>query len=235
MQFFEYCWLERNIMQADDFVDSVKSLSFPNTFNPYIDTCPIFDMKTAAHLRLEVLRCIVTMAVNRDIDSIWIGRDLGHRGGRRTGLALTDDCHVVQHGQRWNVTSAPVVKGVMYSEMTAKVIWNILNDVKDNVFLWNVFPLHPHNEDNVFSNRQHNKAEHIVGEDILDQLITLLNPKRLIAIGNDAKVTGERLCGDREFYTVRHPSHGGQKKFQGQMRELYSLVDPQLNLAGLGK
>jgi len=27
-------------------------------------------------------------------NTIWMGRDLGYRGGRRTGLALTDEAHL---------------------------------------------------------------------------------------------------------------------------------------------
>ena len=210
-------------MQPDDFANAVQSLNFTNVFNPYTDECFIFDKKDAPQYRLEILRKIMTAAAEQDIDSIWIGRDLGYRGGRRTGLALTDDRHVEEHAKRWGVYASYITKGGMLSELTATVIWNILNDIKGNVFLWNVFPLHPHEPGNPFSNRPHNKEEHRAGEGILDQLIKLLNPKRLIAIGNDADETAKRFRGQRQVYKVRHPSHGGQDKFQSQMKDLYSL------------
>ena len=52
----------------------------------------------APERRLQTLQSMLEVATKQDIDSIWIGRDLGHRGGRRTGLALTDDVHIqVRH------------------------------------------------------------------------------------------------------------------------------------------
>ncbi len=215
-------------MQPDDFSSAVKSLNFPNVFNPYTDTCFKFDKKDAPQYRLDTLRKIVTAAAERDIDSIWIGRDLGYRGGRRTGLALTDDRHVEEHAKRWEVRALHTTEGEILSELTATAIWNILNDIKGNIFLWNVFPLHPHEPGSQFSNRPHNKEEHRAGEEILDQLITLLNPKRLIAVGNDADETAKRFRGQRQVYKVRHPSYGGQDKFQSQMKGLYSLNHRQV-------
>ena len=208
-------------MQTNDFITAVISLNFPNVFNPYTDTCSKFDRKDAPQYRLETLRKIMTAAAERDIDSIWIGRDLGYRGGRRTGLALTDDRHVEEHAKRWEVRASHTTEGEILSELTAKVIWNILNSIERDVFLWNVFPLHPHEADNPFSNRPHNKEEHRVGEEILDQLISLLNPKRLIAIGNDADETAKRFRGQRQVCKVRHPSYGGKNKFLSQMKDLY--------------
>ncbi len=210
-------------MQSDDFASAVKSLNFPNVFNPYTDTCLKYDKKDAHQSRFDLLRKIINEATKREIDSIWIGRDLGYRGGRRTGLALTDDRHIEEHAKRWEVCASHTTKGEILSELTATAIWNILNDIKGNIFLWNVFPLHPHEAENPFSNRPHNKEEHRAGEEIFDQLITLLNPKRLIAVGNDADETVKRFRGQREVYKVRHPSYGGQDKFQSQMKDLYSL------------
>ena len=38
-----------------------------------------------------------------ELDAIWVGRDLGYRGGRRTGLALTDDVYFADHLERWGL------------------------------------------------------------------------------------------------------------------------------------
>nr|VFK15281.1 MAG: Uracil DNA glycosylase superfamily protein [Candidatus Kentron sp. LPFa] len=149
-----------------------------------------------------------------DIDSIWIGRDLGYRGNRRTGLAFTDDVHLDIHAERWGISAPRPTKGGMLAERTAAIVWDILSRVKDPVFLWNVFPLHPHEADNPFSNRPHTPLERKAGEEFLSHLISLLRPRRLIAIGNDAALTANRLFGHGEVIKVGHPSYmGGKRSF----------------------
>ncbi len=210
-------------MHSNEFVANLKYVNFKNVFNPYVDTCPEHDGENAPKHRFDLLHKILDEATNREIDSIWIGRDLGYRGGRRTGLALTDDIHINAHANRWGLSAPPITKGDMYSELTAKSIWDILENVDENIFLWNVFPFHPHEPGTPFSNRSHNAEEHHVGKEILDQLIGLLNPKRLITIGNDAHETSKKLAGKRQIYKVRHPSYGGKFEFITQMQSVYNL------------
>ena len=58
---------------------------------------------------------------------------------------------------------------------------------------------------------------------MLLQLIRLLRPRRLIAIGNDAAHVAHRMTGARDVVQVRHPSYGGQTQFIHQMQKLYGL------------
>jgi hypothetical protein len=202
-------------------VRSLSAVQFENTFNPYADTCPVHDRAGAPKTRASVLLTMLNAAVRMRIDSIWIGRDLGYRGGRRTGLALTDDVHIQAHGQRWGIAATRPTKGQEVAERTAAVIWRILSHVETPVFLWNVFPLHPHEPDEPFSNRSHNSKEARAGEEILSELLLLLKPKRLVAIGNDAANAARRLATSQIVVQVRHPSYGGQTEFLSQMSALY--------------
>jgi len=52
-----------------------------------------------------------------------------------------------------------------------------------------------HEEGDPFTNRAHNAKERRAGEEILEQLVMLIGPRRLIAIGNDAVVTARRIAG----------------------------------------
>jgi hypothetical protein len=205
------------------FVRSLRGVQFANAFNPYVDTCPIHDRAGAPKTRASFLLTMLTAAVRMRIDSIWIGRDLGYRGGRRTGMALTDDVHIRDHAERWGIAASRPTKGEEVAERTAAVIWRILSHVETPVFLWNVFPLHPHEPDDPFSNRSHNKREGCVGEELLAELVLLLKPKRLVAIGNDAANTARRLATDQVVVQVRHPSYGGQTEFLSQMSALYGF------------
>ncbi|WP_354200651.1 uracil-DNA glycosylase [Bradyrhizobium sp. JR4.1] len=160
-------------------------------------------------------------ATKSEVDSLWVGRDLGYRGGRRTGLALTDDVHMDLHARRWNLSITRPTKGQAVSERTAAVIWSVLDSIASPVFLWNVFPLHPHEPEEPFSNRSHNAKERAAGEEILADLVRLLAPKRIIAIGNDAARSAARISRNQLTIQVRHPSYGGQTEFLTQIKGLY--------------
>ena len=207
-------------MNAELFVKEVCSLSFENTFNPYSDRCDIHDNSDAPETRRSLLLKILTVASNVEVDSIWIGRDLGYRGGRRTGLALTDDVHLSNHTDRWGINADRSTKGKAVPERTAAVIWSVLSLIPSHIFLWNVFPLHPYEAGAPFSNRAHNLKEKIAGEALLVLLIEILKPKRIVAIGNDAEKSAHKISGTLEVVKVRHPSYGGQTDFLKQTRQM---------------
>ncbi|MCT8947815.1 uracil-DNA glycosylase [Pseudomonas iridis] len=205
------------------FVNALSSLKIDNTFNPYRDNCSVFDTLNASKIRKDSLLNLLEAASKAEVDSIWIGRDLGYRGGRRTGLALTDDVNIDRHAHRWGIEIPRVTNGVPIAERTAAVIWSALDNIPDNIFLWNVFPLHPFIAGTPFSNRTHNSKERKIGEDILLELINTIKPKRIIAIGNDAEISANKLTKNLEIKKFRHPSYGGQNTFLKQVESLYEI------------
>lgn len=204
------------------FVTALGDLRFQDVFNPYSECCAACDRDGAARMRRGSLLKILLAASESGVDSLWVGRDLGYRGGRRTGLALTDDAHLDKHAERWGVSVEKPTKDVI-KEGTATVVWDVLDRISAPVFLWNVFPLHPHKPRDPFTNRKHNAREKEAGEALLYELICLLGPERLIAVGNDAASSVERLRGNGEVFRVRHPAHGGRNEFRRQMRGIYSF------------
>lgn len=210
-------------MGVGPFVKELGSLTFENTFNPYSERCAIYDVCDAPRRRSALLEDILVAACETEIDSIWVGRDLGYRGGRRTGLALTDDVHLCHHAARWGVEVGRLTKGQAVPERTAAVVWSILEQITSPVFLWNVFPLHPFEMGDPFSNRAHNSRERLAGEEMLRELVQLLRPKRIVAIGNDAEKAVMRFKGQCEILKVRHPSYGGRNIFMEQVMAIYNI------------
>ncbi len=212
-------------MNPAQFIKRLRGLSFENTFNPYRDRCPVHDLDDAPQRRSEILLALLSAALDRGVDSLWVGQELGHLGGRRTGLALTDDIYFDMHLERWGLSCEQPTKNPVVVECTAATVWGLLARIQKAVFLWNVFPLHTHKPGNCFSNRSHNPVERKTGEKVLSDLILLLKPGRLIALGNDAhKVTkrvAQRSPYQYEVHKVRHPSRNGQMQFLREMQELY--------------
>lgn len=210
-------------MNKTKFIETLKSYKGKDVFNPYTDVCNVYDKNNAHNIRTINLSEILDAAIKKGVNSIWIGRDLGHRGGRRTGLALTDEAHIFDAGKKWGLNLTQATKGEPFSERTAANIWNFVNITKQNIFMWNVFPFHPHEKDKPLTNRCHTRKEREEGLEFLKALVLLLNPEKIVAIGNDAHKASIKLFPNREIYKIRHPSYGGEKEFSLQLEKLYSV------------
>lgn len=210
-------------MQPVEFVKKLAALKLPNCFNPYSEICEAHDIKGADKIRRALLLELLLKATATEVDSIWIGRDLGYRGGRRTGLALTDEVHAVGYARRWGVDTRKVTVGSPCKERTASVIWDVLKGIEENIFLWNVFPLHPYEIGLPFTNRSHNSQERRIGEEVLNDLICMIKPRQLVSIGNDAVSSVKRVAPLIPSVKVRHPSYGGQTDFILQISKAYKI------------
>lgn len=209
-------------MTPATFVRTLASFSLSNVFNPYADMCPVHDRQDAAASRRKNLRTYLSAAVDIGVDTIWMGRDLGYRGGRRTGLALTDEYHLPELARLYpGCQSQQATHGPAVAERTASEIWAVLRAIETPPLLWNVFPFHPHEPDNPFSNRRFTARELGEVEELNDVLIAWLNIRRIVAIGQDAAQYAERF--GVEVTTIRHPSYGGVREFRDGMRKLYHL------------
>ena len=98
----------------------------------------------------------------------------------------------------------------------------MLARINQPVFLWNIFPLHPFEPGKPLSNRRHTRAERRACQDLLFALLDALQPRRLVAIGRDARDALEEF--GLGHYPVRHPSYGGKAEFCEGIARLYETV-----------
>jgi uracil-DNA glycosylase len=206
------------------FATALAETRLPSVFNPYRETCCVHDRPDAADVRRRNLVRCLEAALDARVDTIWIARDLGYRGGRRTGVPLTDEIHLAQAGglmggiELERATHGPVV-----AERTAAIVWRVLSHIRQPVVLWNIFPLHPHEADDPLSNRCHTRAEREATWPWLTALIAMIRPRRIVAIGRDAGLALSKI--DIPVHIVRHPSYGGQADFVAGVHAIYDVAE----------
>lgn len=213
-------------MIPEQFVSDLARVNLDNVFNPYSDTCPIHDRVDAPAIRRRNLSSFLACSINARVRTMWIGRDLGYLGGRRTGLALTDEVRLSTCASNFSeLALRQATEGQPIGERTASVIWGVLNQVNEPVFLWNAFPLHPHVKDKPMTNRCHTRSERMACKPLFFRLLDMLRPEIVVAIGNDAAdaLTDMGVASRR----VRHPSYGGKRDFIRGMGAIYDLPDEQ--------
>jgi uracil-DNA glycosylase len=151
---------------------------------------------------------------------MWIARDLGYRGGRRTGVPLTDEVHLQTAGSLLGgITLSRATRGPIVAERTAAIVWRILSKIGEPAVLWNVFPFHPHELADPLSNRCHTRKEREACWPLLEALVAMVRPQRIIAIGRDAGLALTDLAVPVQL--VRHPSYGGQAEFIAGLHKIY--------------
>lgn len=209
-------------MTPTTFVRALAAVRLPNVFNPYADTCEVYDQGNAPAVRRRNLRALLTAAQVLGIDTIWMGRDLGYRGGRRTGLALTDEQHLPVMSQIYPGTdSLRTTVGPAVAERTAAEIWAVLSLLDKPPLLWNVFPLHPHDAGEPFTNRKFTNKELREVDDLNASLIRWLGIRRIVSIGQDAASYAAKF--GVEVQSVRHPSYGGVTEFREGISRLHGI------------
>lgn len=202
------------------FLRLASSLDLPSTFNPYRDVCPFFDTAESPRIRKRNLQNFIESCVEAGCKSVWFGRDLGYRGGRRTGVALTDEYHLPKISFLCDAEIKQATIGSAVSERTATIVWKMIQEIGHLPFLWNIFPLHPHPADEPLGNRAHTRKELNEAWQITECLLDLLQPSRIVAIGGDAHAGLTKRGIECEY--VRHPSYGGQADFIAGLRGIYA-------------
>ena len=208
-------------MWQTKFWDLLKRQVFPQDstdayFNPYKDRDSNLDTLTADKDRQGNLYQYLDNLSNPNM--IILGEAPGPWGCRFSGIPFTSEDQLCRgmFGFTGNQTS---VNPQPYSERSATIFWEMMLPYMDRFLVWNCFPLHPHQPGDLLSIRTPTREEVKLFVDVLAEMINLLSPKMLVAVGRSAEQSLTRL-GFRCTY-VRHPSHGGAKAFKGGLEKIF--------------
>jgi uracil-DNA glycosylase len=140
-----------------------------------------------------------------------VGEAPGERGCARTGIPFTDERMLRSGGHPFLESLRPAVKVAgSTSENTAGIVWGHLSGCDHVPAFWNAVPFHPRSD--VKPNRAPTVSEVLDCQVFLDQILGVLKPDSVIAVGRTA-VTALRRLGIENFGSVRHPSHGGKRAY----------------------
>lgn len=179
------------------------------TFNFYRQELPGIDRPGAAETRRSNLEAYVSSFFERP-EMLLVGEAPGWRGCRFSGVPFTSEAQLCAgelpfQGMKSSLGSKA------YREASATIFWDTMRPLYPGFFVWNALPLHLHQPGKPLSNRRPTRRELQAGAHILRQVVGLLKPRFVIAVGKSAGVALD-LAG-KEHLNVRHPSHGGARDF----------------------
>jgi uracil-DNA glycosylase len=184
------------------FVDSLAAFSTCKTLvNPYRLACCRQNLET-------YLAALLNWPYS---GHLLIGEAPGERGCARTGIPFTDERMLRSGSHPFLKSLRPAVRvSGSTAENTAGIVWNHLCDCDLLPAFWNAVPFHPCYATG--ANRMPTRVEVEAGHLFLKQLLSLLSPRWVIAVGRTAETSLLKI-GMINFQTVRHPSHGGKREY----------------------
>lgn len=196
----------------------IRYSSSQTLFNYYRDNNNLLDKKGGNTIRLKNLYNYLASYTTYP-DYLLIGEAPGIKGCRFSGVPFTSERQLVEkilpfYGQQSSKFSPP------YTENTASIFWNTLKEHFPSFFIWNSVPFHPHPSGNYEKNRKPTKDEIELFAELTENIIGILQPKKIIAIGKTAKYL-EKCIKNLKMTQVRHPSYGGKQEFVIQINKLF--------------
>lgn len=180
-------------------------------FNPWGQSDPMDLDRYTVLTRWEMLQ----HHFDRRAKFLLIGEAPGYRGCHFSGVPFTSEALIAedkwqQFGFPFRMTTRPKPWG----EASATVVWRTLHTlgIAEETVMWNAFPFHPFQAGEPYSNRAPTLKELNSTRDILGEVVEHFKGAIVVAIGQVAMATLNRL-GMPSHCAIRHPSMGGAKQF----------------------
>ena len=169
-------------------------------------------------LRRENLHRYLSKMRELGPEVLLVGEAPGYKGCGLTGIPFSSERLLARHPffAGFQTSTDPAL---VTSESSATIVWEGIEGLSKPPLLWNAFPFHPFQGENVRSNRPPNLEELQVGKRVLKRLVRLFPIQTYIAVGQKAAMQLEQM--EIPFHAVRHPSFGGKNDFlQGLQKHL---------------
>ena len=192
-------------------------------FNQYNSRNPDIDLPYADEIRQENLRNYLRSFSERP-SAIVIGEAPGWRGCRFSGVPFTSEFQLCSGGLPFEGKQSSAGLSP-YKESSATIFWKRMSNYHPCFLAWNCIPFHPHKSNNPLSNRTPTDKEILAYLALLSELLALLRPRQIVAIGRSAERALKKM--DIPFTYVRHPSHGGANEFRAGIERILDGKGPR--------
>lgn len=158
-----------------------------------------------------------------------IGEAAGYNGCRLTGIAFTSEYIMMRENHcifgRSKGYNTIHDNDKLQKEISATIVWDLLNTNQTYPLLWNAYPFHPFKNGNPNSNRTPNATEIQQGKLYIERLFDEFNNiSCVIAIGKKAEKSLRDMNLGIDTKTVRHPSNGGKNDFVSGMQNILTQI-----------
>ncbi len=203
-------------------LDILKSFEGPNVFNPWRQQDPLDLLEGAAEARRQRLAAHFSCSPL----FLLVGEAPGYQGCHYSGSAFTNE-KLILEGRIPRVSSAfrLTTRPRPWCEPSATIVWGQLHElgIADRVVLWNAFAWHPHQPDNLLSNRTPTPTELQAGLPALEAVISHFSGVPVVPIGQVSARTLGKL-GVKCLPSVRHPAMGGANAFRAGLSEVVNTA-----------
>ncbi len=194
-------------------------------FNQYRDADKRVDLPNAGEIRKRNLYNYFE-SFKKKPSVVLIGEAPGPWGCRFSGIPFTGERQLLMHelpftGRRSsrNKPRLKIRKSTPYVSNSARIFWGVMKQYHPKFFVWNCIPIHPYKKGNILSVRTPTTEEIMDYSGRLAEILALLKPKKVIAVGKKAEFSLNKL--NIPCIYVRHPSQGGAEKFRHGIENVF--------------
>ena len=202
------------VKEIDELIRALsKQEGSPKIRNPYRGE------SGEAKIRRKNLKKYLLKMFQMQTDTLLLGEAPGYKGCGITGIPFTSE-NVLASNPFFREQGFECLHATdqLAREISATIVWGVLDSCLKKPLLWNMCPFHPHRPGNPQSNRTPDRHELYDGVPYLQELIRIFPIQKIIALGRKAESTLTELGMDTIY--VRHPANAGKRQFEKGIKDI---------------